>query len=158
MNKYSFFTTKLIIICLVLGIDQASKYYYIESLSSGPQMINNYVNLHLMWNKGVSFGIFGHSQYSNSIFIILSSIITAVIAGLSIKSRNFLEATSYTLIVGGALGNLFDRFERGAVADFVQLHYNEYYFATFNFADSAISLGAGMLLIYFYKERKIDNK
>lgn len=153
MNKYSFFITKFLLVCVVLTLDQATKYYFLDALSSGDVSVNSFFDLGLVWNKGISFGAFSKSHLSNGIFMIISSIITVIIVSMLIKSVNRYETIAYALVAGGALGNLFDRFERGAVVDFLQFHYQKYYFPAFNFADSTICCGAFILIIYYFLSR-----
>jgi signal peptidase II len=81
-------------------------------------------------------------------------IITSYIWYLLLKCKNALEFVGYSFIIGGAIGNLIDRIYRGAVFDFIYIHYKQYGFSVFNLADSFITLGALCIVSFYYKERK----
>ena len=98
-------------------------------------------NIVYVENKGVSFGIF--AEYIITFFLgVLSILISAYIVFLILKSKDSTERQSLALILGGALGNGFDRIIYGYVVDFIDIYYHDYHWPAFNFADTFITLGA----------------
>jgi signal peptidase II len=104
---------------------------------------NNWFNLVLRQNRGISFGLFPANNFYAKVLLIglIISLMLWVIYHLwtSLKS---VETVGYAFILGGALGNLLDRFYRGGVVDFLEFHINHYYWPAFNVADSFIVIGA----------------
>ena len=109
--------------------------------------INNFINLILIWNKGIGFGIFSFD--SNFLYNILTTII--IIINLIIVYLVFisdkLRAIFYIIILGGSLGNLFDRIYYSAVPDFIDLNYKDFHWFIFNFADIFITIGIICLIL-----------
>ena len=139
-----------LIIFLIFVSDRLSKMYIInlaELKSSVDIYINSYLNFYLIWNKGIAFGMlsFDHSNLYNLITVIIV-IITFSILILSIKSSG-IKKYFFLFIIGGSLGNLFDRFYYSAVPDFIDLHINDFHWFIFNVADIFITLGV-ICLIY----------
>ena len=122
--------------------------------------INEYLNFYLVWNKGVAFGLFSFEQnfiYHSISFIIL--IISIMIISMIIKSDG-LKKYSLISILGGALGNFFDRIYYSAVPDFIDLHFNDFHWFIFNVADIFITIGVICLILdelFFYKKTN-ENK
>jgi len=140
----------LLLIIFVIITDQLSKYYFIhlfETAESYPQHIGAFLNFQYAWNTGMSFSLFANKEYSNLLFIITSIIITGYFLKLFLYETNRNIKLSYSLIIGGAIGNIIDRIDYGAVFDFIELHIKEFYWPVFNLADSYITIGA-FLLIY----------
>lgn len=134
---------------LSLAIDQLTKYFavkfFVENITTIE--ITEFFNLVLVYNKGISFGLFNNINYGNYIFTFLSfSIIVWLLKWIK-NSVIVSESVALGLIVGGAVGNVLDRLFRPGVVDFIQLHYNSYYWPNFNVADSAIFLGVMVLII-----------
>ena len=118
---------------------------FIESISI--IKITSFFNLVLVYNKGISFGLFNQVDYSNYIFSILSLIIICFLLKWAKDSVILAESLALGLIIGGAIGNVSDRIFRPGVVDFIQLHWQNYYWPNFNVADSAICLGVFVLMI-----------
>ena len=111
--------------------------------------MNNYINLDLVWNTGIGFGLF--SSNSDIIYNLTSLLIIMVIICLIyflIYSEKY-EKIIYSIIVGGALGNFYDRMFFKAVPDFIDLHYKNFHWFTFNLADIFITLG---IIAFLFKE------
>lgn len=143
-NKFFF-----IFIFIVFTLDRLSKVIVInESLSKNSLEIysSKFINLILVWNEGIAFGML---SLENNIFYNLLSlfifIVILLIIFLSTKSK-YLEKYSYGMIIGGAFGNLFDRIYYKAVPDYIDFHYNGFHWFTFNVADIFITLGLIMLI------------
>jgi signal peptidase II len=113
-----------------------------------PQIeITNFFNLVKVWNRGISFGILSHMENPKYFIIAVNvTIMLGLIVWLYRNQKIYLTA-AISLIFGGALGNLMDRLENGAVADFLDFHYSFYHWPAFNLADSAVFLGVVILLI-----------
>ncbi len=132
---------------LVIFLDQVTKLYLINYLKQQPGYsvkINEYFNLVFVWNYGISFGILSYYSYSNYILLCLNLLLIKYLYKYLIAEKEYLVGA---LIIGGALGNIIDRIYHGGVFDFISLHYESYYFATFNVADMALSLGGFIFTI-----------
>jgi len=105
-----------------------------------------FFNLTMVWNQGVSFGMF---QSDNPWpLTIMAVIISAIFSVWLYKSKSWVETISLSLIIGGALGNVIDRFHYGAVADFLDFYVGDYHYPAFNLADSFISVGIVVLILH----------
>ena len=103
-------------------------------------------NLTMVWNEGVSFGLFQNAGIWP--LVVMTSLITAVLCYWMLKARTNFEVVSFGLIIGGAIGNIIDRFRFGAVADFFDVYVGTYHWPAFNIADSAITIGVVLLLVH----------
>ena len=131
-------------------VDRVSKYLildYFENLNEQSITISNYLSLKLIWNDGVAFGLlsFDEKVYYNILTVIIFLIIL-IISWLFFCSKN-IEKIGYSLIIGGAIGNLTDRLIYQSVVDFIDLNVNNYHWFIFNFADIFISFGITLLII-----------
>ena len=154
MKKWHWFMLSiLIIIC-----DQASKYWASVALVPYiPVPIMPMVNFTLAYNTGAAFGFFngagGWYHWFFAGFSLLMSILF-IIWLYRIPSKNHLLLAGVSLILGGAIGNLYDRALYGYVIDFVDVYFQNHHFATFNIADSAISVGALLFILDMLLNRK----
>ena len=137
----------LSIALLVIILDQATKQVVLAGVATGEvREVLPFFNLVLVWNRGVSFGMFG----SASVPWLLSGIALAVVVGLLVwlrRTDNGLVALGLALVIGGALGNVIDRIRFGAVIDFLDFHAFGWHWPAFNLADSAICVGAVVLVL-----------
>ncbi len=138
----------LIIIVAVLIADQVSKLILLGAMEP-PRLIvvTGFFNILLVWNKGVSFGLF--NQGGTTSLWILSALALAIAAALTIwlaRTDKRLVGWSLALIIGGALGNVVDRVRFGAVIDFLDFHVAGWHWPAFNVADAAITIGVVLLL------------
>lgn len=120
-------------------------------------VFDSWFNLKLAGNKGAAFGLFNTLPESWRVpfFVLISAIAVAVIFTLYRKADGErLQRWALTLILGGAIGNLIDRIRLGYVVDFIDWHYGDKHWPTFNVADIAISVGVGLLLIDSFWPRK----
>ena len=130
------------------------KYFFNNSISE--IYLKSFLNFSLVWNSGIGFGIL---QIEPNIFYsIISIIITAINLILiywMLTSSNYLESIFISIILGGALGNLFDRYYYSSVPDFIDLHYESFHWFTFNIADIFITIGIiGLIIIDLLKVKK----
>lgn len=113
----------------------------------------------MAYNTGVAFSLFadgaGWQRYGLSGFAILVSIVFAVMMA-KLPARDRLNATAYALIIGGALGNVIDRLRLGHVVDFILVYYREWHWPAFNIADSCIVIGAGLMLLFGWRQHPAD--
>lgn len=133
----------------VLVFDQLTKWWILERVMQPPQTIavTPFLNLVLVWNRGVSFGLFNtDSPYNALILGILAAVVAVALVIWMWRCRSRLTAIALGLIIGGAIGNVVDRVRFGAVADFVDVHAYGFHWPAFNVADSGITVGAIVLI------------
>jgi len=131
----------LIIILLTFSIDRYSKIKIINNFSDTRFYLNDFLNLDLLWNTGIGFGLLSleSSIYYNFLSILIGLVIVLLIF-VGIQSNKF-EKFFFSMIIGGALGNFYDRIYFNAVPDFIDLHYKNFHWFTFNLADIFITIG-----------------
>jgi signal peptidase II len=150
MKTFGAYKVGIAVAILVVALDQASKWWMLEHVMRPPRVIEltGFFNLVMGWNRGVSFGLFNTSSpYNVWVLSALALIIVAVLAVWLGRTRSPLLAAAIGLIIGGALGNVVDRVRFGAVFDFLDIHAAGYHWPAFNVADSAITVGAVMLVV-----------
>ena len=164
MNNISLknFLINLLIILFIFFGDRISKIYILnlaELKNSLDIYVTPYLNLFLIWNKGVAFGLFSIDEtiiYKFITYIIAAIIIVILI--IMIKNNN-IKRYFYSLIVGGALGNLYDRIFYSAVPDFIDLHYKDFHWFVFNVADIFITIGVlCLILVEVFSNNKFINE
>ena len=150
------------IVALIYFIDRLSKIYiiHLDKNNLGSDIFNSaYLNIILIWNKGIAFGLLSFSEtYLYNILSLIILIIILILIVMSLKSDGF-KKYSLLLIVGGALGNLHDRIFFNAVPDFIDFYVGNFHWFVFNIADIFISLGViFMILFEFTDNNKNDEK
>jgi len=153
---------KIFIILLIFFIDRATKIYLINLQTTGTDIdfyITNFLNFYLVWNTGIGFGL--ASMQTSVYYHILTAIIALVNIGLIFfltKSKG-LYSWLIVIVIGGSLGNIFDRIYYYAVPDFIDLHLGDYHWFIFNVADIFITVGIIGLVIseLFKREKKTEN-
>ena len=151
-TKNSFFLISLFL------IDRVSKILIIkksQEIMGGEIFSSRFINFELIWNKGIAFGLF--SSDSGVFYQLISLLIIFIVMILIYfitKSKGF-EKFGFILILGGALGNLFDRIFYKAVPDFIDLHINNFHWFIFNIADIFITIGVICLILVeiFFKKK-----
>jgi signal peptidase II len=150
----------LVLSVLVLVIDQVSKAHFEGSLEMFQQIvvIPDYFSWTLAYNTGAAFSFLADSGgWQRWLFALIAVVVSAVlVVWLKRLGRDDTWlAVALALVLGGALGNLYDRIALGHVIDFILVHWqNRWYFPAFNFADSAITVGAIMLALDMFKSKK----
>ena len=138
----------VVIVIIAFITDRVSKIIIIkEYLNKESFFINNLLNIDLAWNTGIGFGLF--SLDANLFYHLISVFIFLVIIFLfylTIKA-NYADKILFSLIIGGALGNIYDRIVYFAVPDFIDFHINQFHWFTFNIADIFISVGVILIII-----------
>lgn len=146
------FITWISVALLVVAADQATKWAIVEWVQLyGKVPINSFINLTHQQNTGAAFSFLaGASGWQRWFFIVLATGVSAVIATWLWRIRTegpLVLMAGLALVLGGAVGNLIDRARLGFVTDFIQVWFGNWAFPSFNVADAAISVGAGLLII-----------
>ena len=151
----------LTIILLIFLIDRISKVYILniaETTGLVDIELNSYLNLILVWNTGIGFGLLSFEQTSIYNFITFFIIlINLIIFYITFKLKDF-RVYFFLIILGGSLGNLFDRIYYAAVPDFIDLNYNGYHWFIFNVADIFITIGIILLILEEFISYKKPNE
>ncbi len=141
---------------IIFFFDRIAKIKILNNFSEKTFIINDYINIDLIWNIGIGFGLL--STDSNIFYHITSTVIGLIILSLGyfLVVSEKTDKLIYSLIIGGALGNFYDRIVYKAVPDFIDLHYDNFHWFTFNVADIFISMGIILFLLrsFFAKEIK----
>ena len=144
------FFINLSFILLIFLFDRISKIYviYLDNELLGSEIFSsNFLNINLIWNEGIAFGLFSFNEKTfYNILTIIILIIILIIFIMTIKSDG-LRKYSLLMILGGALGNLFDRLYYKAVPDFIDFHIGDFHWFIFNFADVFITLGVFFMIL-----------
>ena len=151
-----------LIIIFIFLIDRISKIYVVnfnKEFIDEYLFSSSFLNITLVWNNGIAFGLLSiEENYFYNLITILIIIIILILLFLVSKVEK-LKKYSYLIIIGGGLGNLFDRIFYKAVPDFIDIHFNGFHWFIFNIADIFITLGV-ICLIYdeVFLEKKVDEK
>ena len=156
VNKFDI--VSFIIIILTFGLDRLSKVYVINLIEKNQSelFINDFLNITLNWNRGIGFGLLSFD--ATITYHLISALILLIIAYLiylMVISDNSGKIIM-SLIIGGAIGNLYDRLTYFAVPDFIDFHFKDFHWFTFNVADIFISIGILAIVIKeFFFSKKI---
>ena len=143
---------------VVLLLDQLVKWLVVQEFSLYEQMpLLPFFSLTLAYNKGAAFSFLGSASgwqrwFLSGIAVVVSFMLVGWLKQL--RENESWQACSLSLILGGALGNLYDRVVYGQVTDFLLFYYENWYFPAFNLADVAITIGAGMLILDMFFGQK----
>ena len=144
------FLINIFLISLIFSLDRISKIYVInlnQKLLGSEIFSSNYLNISLIWNEGIAFGLFSFSQtIMYDLLTLFISLVIIVILIMLIKS-NDLRKYPLLMIFGGAIGNLYDRVFYKAVPDFIDVHVNNFHWFIFNVADIFISIGVIFMIL-----------
>ena len=137
------------IISIIFLADRLTKIYILkiaEVENAVDIYINTYLNFYLIWNKGIAFGLFSFNErFIYNIITAIILLITVIILIMIIKNKGF-KKYSLMFVLGGSLGNVFDRIYYSAVPDFIDFHINDFHWFVFNVADIFITLGIVFLI------------
>jgi len=149
----------LLIVFIVFLLDRVSKYIILklsQPLGELDISVTSFLDFNLIWNNGIAFGFFSFEQnFYYNFFTLLIILITSIIIWLSYKADG-LEKISYLMIIGGSLGNIFDRIYYSSVPDFIDISINNFHWFIFNVADIFISAGVILLIILEFFKKKIS--
>jgi signal peptidase II len=133
---------------VVIILDQLSKPLMRDWLAGGDLYVTSFFNLISAWNKGVGFSLLTITRAGGPYILSgLALVISMALLFWLLRSERRLPIIGLGLAIGGALGNVIDRLVHGAVFDFLQFHLGEYYWPAFNLADSALTVGIGLLIL-----------
>lgn len=143
----------LFFIVFIFSLDRFTKLIIIKNFSEKAYYVNSFLNLDLIWNNGIGFGLlsFNNPLFYNSITFLISLLILFLIY-VSFSSHN-QDRFAFSIIIGGAIGNIYDRLTYKAVPDFIDIHYENFHWFVFNVADIFITLGIIILLINGYLKK-----
>ena len=147
LKNFKNYILSLIIVVSIFLLDRISKIKVINIQSDNNiNFINDFINIDLIWNTGIGFGLLSSDNGTiyNFITIIIGLVIIFLIY-LIVKSNN-IEKLFFSLVLGGALGNFYDRCTYFAVPDFIDIHYKNFHWFTFNIADIFITVGIVLLI------------
>jgi signal peptidase II len=152
-----------LIVNFIFFLDRITKIYILnlaEMNGSIDMFVNNFLNIILVWNSGIGFGLLSFEK--DFIYNLITSLIifiNIIIVYLAINSNNS-KSYFFVMILGGSLGNLFDRIYYSAVPDFIDLNYNNFHWFVFNVADIFITIGILCLIFVelFFNKRELDNE
>ena len=149
------------LILAIFLLDRISKIYVIDqskkSLSNN-LFLSDYLNISLMWNEGIAFGLFAFDESFFYNFITILIIMVIIIVFFMILKNKGYKKYSLILILGGALGNLYDRIFFGAVPDFIDFHIGDFHWFVFNVADIFISIGVIITILSEFMVTKTSNE
>ena len=149
------------IVALIYFLDRLTKIYVIQldKNNLGSDIFNSaYLNIVLIWNKGIAFGLFSFNEsYLYNILSLIISIIVVILVIMSLKSHGF-KRYSLLMIVGGALGNLHDRIFFNAVPDFIDFHVGNFHWFIFNVSDIFITLGVISMIILEIADNRTEKQ
>ena len=151
------FFINLSFILLIFFIDRISKIYVIslDKKFLGSQIFSSkFLNINLIWNEGIAFGLLSLNQKSLYDFLTLFILLIIIIILIMLIRSNNIKKYFFIMIFGGAIGNLYDRIFFKAVPDFIDFHIGDFHWFIFNVADIFISLGVILMIIF----ELIDNK
>ncbi|MDB9738921.1 signal peptidase II [Candidatus Pelagibacter sp.] len=147
-----------ILIIAIFSVDRISKIYILKILELENKVdiyLTEYLNFYLIWNKGIAFGLFSFNE--SFIYNVITGIIIIICIVLMVMSyaNSGFKKFSLIFVLGGALGNLFDRIYYSAVPDFIDFHINDYHWFVFNISDIFITLG---IICLIFDEIFVNNK
>ena len=155
LYKLSIFLT----LCFLVALDLWTKNIAVSSLSLGSaeEFFLPFIDLLLLYNSGIAFGVLdNNNQFQTYGLLIIGIIIVSYILYLAFKETSYKKMLGFSIIAGGALGNIIDRATNGHVTDFLHLKINNFSFFIFNMADAFITIGA-ILIIYFELKTNSDD-
>jgi len=155
------FFINFILVLTIFCLDRITKNFVISQSKinlSNDLFLSNYLNISLMWNEGIAFGLFAFDESFFYNFITLLIIIVIIIVFFLILKNEGYKKYSLILILGGALGNLYDRILFSAVPDFIDFHIGDFHWFVFNVADIFISIGVIIMILSEFMVTKTSNE
>jgi len=144
-------------ILLIFSVDRISKVLIIRLSNTTENqeiIVSKFLSLNLIWNKGIAFGIFSFDEkFFYNILTMIIIIVTLVVFWLMVKAEN-LEKYGFMIIFSGSLGNVYDRLVYSSVPDFIDFHFENFHWFTFNVADIFITTGVVLLILNEFNFKK----
>ncbi|MDR1662651.1 MAG: signal peptidase II [Azoarcus sp.] len=160
-NAFRAMTPWLALIALVTALDQITKDLALARIAHGERIeVTGFFDLVLAFNPGAAFSFLaGQAGWQRWFFATLALVVCVWLLALIWRQRHErLSPVAFSLIVGGAIGNVIDRLVHGAVVDFLSFHAGPHYWPAFNLADSAITLGVGLMLFAQFRGKPDPTK
>ena len=161
-KNYKKILLNLLALIFIFALDRISKLYIIKLADINNSVdiyLSSYLNLNLIWNKGIAFGMLSFDESAIYNFITILIIIVNFIILIMIVRSNDIKCYFWIFILGGSMGNLFDRLYYYAVPDFIDFHINRFHWFIFNVADIFISLGVICLIfVELFLNKKSENE
>ena len=148
-NSKTFYINLIIIISIFI-LDRLTKLYviYLDKINSGSEIFSSkFLNIYLIWNEGIAFGLFSSNESSLYNFLTLFILIIILVILYMMTKSSGLKKYSLLMILGGAIGNVFDRIIYKAVPDFIDFHVGNFHWFIFNVSDIFISVGVILMVI-----------
>ena len=148
IRRKSFIDVLFVIVIFFLDIiSKLIVISYDKNSFSNDMFSSKFLNIYLIWNEGIAFGLFSfNDKFNYNILTFLICVITTVVLYFFLKTKG-IEKYSFLMIFSGSLGNIFDRLFYSAVPDFIDIHYQNFHWFIFNVADIFITLGVIILII-----------
>jgi signal peptidase II len=147
---------------LIIALDRLTKMMVLHFIKLHHIIhLTSWYNLTLAYNRGAAFSMLSNAQgWQSLLFSGIAIIVSCVLVYwlFKLSRRDWWESIGLSLILGGAIGNLLDRFIYGHVVDFIQWHYNDFYWPVFNIADTAICMGSTMLIAHSFFSKMAKKK
>ena len=161
-KNYSYWIWLLVVFSIVL-VDQYSKFLVVERLNLFDRIVlTSYLDLIRLHNSGAAFSLFASdSGWQRWPLILVSAGVGAILIGWLIRNASrspVMQSSAFSMIAGGAIGNLIDRLNQGYVVDFILFHIGQWNYPAFNVADSCITIGLILFLIETYRSSKQTEK
>lgn len=158
MNQAAFVRPWMLLTALIALADQGSKFLVQDLMPYGQSIpVTPFFNLVHVWNTGAAFSFLADAGgWQRFFFIILALAVSIGLIVVLRKPLPRLEATGYSLILGGALGNVVDRIMRGHVVDYLDFYWRGWHWPAFNVADIGITLGATLLVIAMLRSHRVE--
>ena len=147
----------MLIITSIFSLDRILKIKIINGYNENKYFLTDFLNIDLIWNTGIGFGLLSSNSllfYNLVTFLVGIVIIILFIVAITSKLN---DKIIFSIIIGGAIGNFYDRLIYNAVPDFIDLHYNNFHWFTFNIADIFITIGVIFFLMKGYLIKNLTN-
>ena len=156
------YTIKFIIIFLIFFSDRLTKVKvlnFFENNQLEEIYVSNFLNIYLIWNKGIAFELFNFDdRIVYNLITVIIAVVSLIILFLALRIKDY-KSYFFTIIFGGAIGNLYDRITFKAVPDFIDFHINNYHWFIFNVADIFVTLGVICLILdELFVKKKVNEK
>ena len=159
-NSKTFYLNFIIILSIFI-LDRLTKFYviYLDKINGNSEIFSSkFLNIYLIWNEGIAFGLFSFNENNLDNFLTIFIFIIVFVILYMISKSSGLKKYSLLMILGGALGNVFDRIFYKAVPYFIDFHIGNFHWFIFNFADIFISIGVIFLIIMEFTVINKNNK
>ena len=159
-NSKTFYLNFIIILSIFI-LDRLTKFYviYLDKINGNSEIFSSkFLNIYLIWNEGIAFGLFSFNENNLYNFLTIFILIIVFVILYMISKSSGLKKYSLLMILGGALGNVFDRIIYKAVPDFIDFHIGNFHWFIFNFADIFITIGVIFLIMIEFTVTNKNNE